>query len=493
MSKNLEKFQVLSIVTKIITLTVGVIQSVIIIRILSVQEYGLVGLVLSIGAFIGIYQHLGLQEGIIREVSATKKKKQAAKVISTSLLMRLFITIPLAILLFLLAGIISVKVYNQPEITAILRFFSLILILQGIEGIFGAALAGLQKFKALFSAQIVSSLIALGLLTSFTYFMRVPGFFYAMALASLLMTSILLTLVAKNLGKNIAFPRREEFKKILNRVFEISFIIYLARILFTFWQRMGILILGFFVSAFELGLFNMALVFGTKLVILSHAISEVNLAVMTKKFSENYEDFIKTFKRNFVKVFSFVLFVSLSVIFFAREIIVYILGNKYLPALKIIPLIITAFFIYTVIDLTANSLFVPARKQRFRLYTFIITVIVSGIAIYLLIQTDSAPFAGAQIQDTNKSFGTALGLFAGILAGGLYLIGEARQRFKINVIAKKEILIVLALLPIIITNFFSAGLISKMIIYVLNTGLFALIIQKLGIINFKNLKTLVKS
>lgn len=480
MSQQLEKFQALSIFTKGITLAVGIIQSLAIIRILSVAEYGIVGLIISIGSFIGVYQHLGLQEGIVREVSATKRRDEAAKVIFVSFLARLFITIPIVILLFVFARFISVNLYHQKEIIGILRFFSLILLLQGIEGVIGAALAGLQKFKALFGAQIISSIIALILLVSFTYFWSVNGFFYAMALASVFMIIIMLVPLAKELGNNIIRPARREFKEILYHILGISFIVYLARILFTFWQRMGILILGLFpfITNIELGFFNMALAFGTKLVILSNAVSEVNLAVMTRKFAENYEDFIATFKSNFIKVFSLVLFISLSVIFFAKEIIVYIIGTKYIPALKIVPIIIISFFLYSVIDLIANSLFVPSKKQIFRFYTFLITVIISGASIFLFIKGDNL-------------IGTSLGLLAGILAGTIFLIENARRQFKIQIISKKEILIILTFLPIIIAGFLNISFAPKVIIYVLNAGLFAFAVQKLEIVNLKNWKRIL--
>jgi len=58
--KDLGKWQFVSMMSQGLAMVAGLVQTFVIIRILSVGEWGLVQLAISIGGALGIYQHLGL-------------------------------------------------------------------------------------------------------------------------------------------------------------------------------------------------------------------------------------------------------------------------------------------------------------------------------------------------------------------------------------------------------------------------------------------------
>src|SRR4030066_827953 len=101
--KSLEKWQIVSFVSRGVAMVLGIIQSFIILRILSVGEWGLVQLAVSIGAALGIYQHLGLASAVNREIAATDKNTDVFKIFITSTTVRYLVTIPLSLGLFLAA------------------------------------------------------------------------------------------------------------------------------------------------------------------------------------------------------------------------------------------------------------------------------------------------------------------------------------------------------------------------------------------------------
>jgi O-antigen/teichoic acid export membrane protein len=146
---NLAGIQLLSLTTKAITTTLGIIQSIIVVRILSPAEFGLVGLAMAIGTVVGVSQHLGIVDGAIREIAVRKKKEEIGKVFWVSNITRQAVTIPLSLLLMLLARPVAEGIYGRPEITPYIYMFASILILQGVEGVFGATLTGLKKFVSL--------------------------------------------------------------------------------------------------------------------------------------------------------------------------------------------------------------------------------------------------------------------------------------------------------------------------------------------------------
>ena len=82
--KSLLKWQAISFISRGLAMAVGIVQSIVIVRILSVGEYGLITLATSIGGAFGIYQHLGLASGSTREISSAKNNKEIFEIFLTS-------------------------------------------------------------------------------------------------------------------------------------------------------------------------------------------------------------------------------------------------------------------------------------------------------------------------------------------------------------------------------------------------------------------------
>jgi len=81
--KDLGKWQIISFISRGMSMVVGIVQSFAIIRILTVSEWGLVQLAVSIGGALGIYQHLGLASASTREISAAKEDSEVFKIFVT--------------------------------------------------------------------------------------------------------------------------------------------------------------------------------------------------------------------------------------------------------------------------------------------------------------------------------------------------------------------------------------------------------------------------
>ncbi len=469
--KRLVKFQIWSIITQAITISISTVQNLIIVWLLTPAEYGLIGLVLSIGAFIGVYQHLGLVDGAIREISIQKKKREAAKIFWTSLFARLIITVPVSIAVYFLAEVIAMKIYHRPEIIFPLKLFAFALILQGIQGIVGAALSGLHKFFLIYLIQIFDSFFTLGVFVFLVWQQRFIGFFYALILTTIVMIFALFIALWISLQK-MPYPKLFEFKKYFKAVFDIGFVLYLSKILYVFWQRMGILILGYFVLPMSLGYYNFSLVFGTKLTLLSQALSEVNLAVMSKTFSEDFKKFKQMSLRNFLKVTSFLWLIAATLMYFAKEVTIYIVGEKYIPALPIINIIIFAFLFYAVLDLISSSILVPAKKHYYRLYSFILVVVISFATILILLNQ------GWDIK------GVALGSMLGIAVALLYIFYVIFTKLKFNLLSKELFIIILILSPLILLTYINLGFVYKILIYFSLVVIYLFYLQKKKIATF---------
>src|SRR3990167_10566143 len=102
--KDLTRWQLISFISRGVAMAFGIVQSFVIVRILSVGEWGVVQIAVSIGGAFGIYQHLGLASGSTREISAAKNDTEVFKIFVTALVIRYVVTIPLVLFLFFSAN-----------------------------------------------------------------------------------------------------------------------------------------------------------------------------------------------------------------------------------------------------------------------------------------------------------------------------------------------------------------------------------------------------
>lgn len=380
MQGDLARTQFLSLATKAATLVLGLAQSVIVIRLLSKGEFGITGLVMSIGGLIGVTQNLGIVDGAIREIAVLKNKDEMGAVFWVSHLVRQMVTVPLSVGLMALAGIIAARIYHRPEITPYIEMFAAVLILQGLQDVLGATLTGLKKFVQLYAIQIITAAANVAIFGLLVWKFRVTGFFLAIILTTTLMVVLLLAAIWQELKGHLRWPDVATLKIFARRVMRIGAYMYLSRIGFVVWQRLPILLLGGVVAVDELGYLNASLTFGSKLTIIAAALSEVNLSWMSSLFSTSPEEFRRVAQRNMQRVLLLLAALTLVLIFFTPELLQYVVGEQYLPAQRIIILMTLAFFLYSLIDVGTSSVLVSANRPRLRAVIYgVMTAITAAV------------------------------------------------------------------------------------------------------------------
>ncbi|MBI3255872.1 MAG: oligosaccharide flippase family protein [Candidatus Andersenbacteria bacterium] len=415
---DLAKTQVLSLVTKGVTTALGIIQSVIVVRLLSRGEFGLVGLVMSIGGVIGVSQHLGIVDGAIREIAVLKNRREVGKVFWVSHIARQIVTVPLSVGLFLLAGYIAVKFYDRPDIMPYSQIFALSLILQGLQDVLGATLTGIKKFVSLYVVQIVTAAINIAVFGYLTWRWGITGFFWAVIVTTSIMVVIFAALIARELKGNLALPTWGDIRQYGRRVLRIGIFMYISRIFFVLWQRLPILILGAELAADDLGDVNVSLTFGSKLTIIAMALSEVNLSWMSTLYAREKKEFERVATRNMHRVLVVMLLLTLVMLFFTPEILRYIIGSQYMNAQPLILIMTLAFFLYSLTDIGTSSVFVPADKPKLRMYVYgLMTALTAGLIVLIRrgsLEAAAAVLAGAvaayiaMLLVAKKSFGISL-------------------------------------------------------------------------------------
>ncbi len=430
---DLARTQFLSLFTKAVTTALGIAQSIIVIRILSPAEYGLVGLVMSVGGVIGVSQHLGIVDGAIREIAILKNKREVGKVFWVSHLVRQCVTIPLSVGLLLLAGVVAEQVYGRPEITLFLQIFAGVLILQGFQDVLGATLTGMKKFVSLYVIQIVTAALNVAVFGYLTWRFNITGFFLAIVFTTSVMVILLAYVIARALRHNLELPDWGDVKRYGWRVMRIGAFMYMARIFFIVWQRLPILLLGGVLAAEELGYLNVSQTFGSRLTIIAMALAEVNLSWMSSLYTRGRQEFKQVVTRNMRRVLLVMMLIVLVLLFFTPEILRYVIGEQYLPAQRLILVMTLGFFLYALTDIGSSSVFVSADQPRLRAYTYGLMTTISGAIIALLLLVRPDPFLAT------------LAVLAGALLSYIITVIVAHNRFGINFLTEQLVWLLVAL------------------------------------------------
>ncbi|MDP3685676.1 MAG: oligosaccharide flippase family protein [bacterium] len=423
---DIRTVQVWGVLTKAVTAVLGILQTVIILRLLGPEAYGIVGIVVSLGALVGVSQHVGAVDAAIREIAVADTPQRRAAVFWVSLWFRLLITVPISMLLALAATWIGTRLYPFPEIPYLVRLMSLILVLHGVQGILGGAYTGQRAFGVLYVLQFVTAVLNVPLFAGLVWWRGINGFFEAVILAALVFSVLLAIFLRRALGGTATHPKIAEIRGVLADIIHTGAWTYVARILSVAWQRVPILLLGRWVSPEIVGLFTAATTFGSKLQLLAAALGEVNLAFLSKAFAQSREAFRRLAIRTLEDVGAVTLLGGLFLVLFARELVPILAGREYLGALRFIPAVTWAYAAFAFLDIASNTVFVPARRANFRAAGFGVMTVGTLVVMFGL----------RSVPETAVN----LGLLAGALIGLATAAGIATARMGLSLFPRTLLL-----------------------------------------------------
>jgi len=367
-------------------MALGIIQSFVIIRILSVQEWGLIQLAVSIGGALGIYQHLGLASASTREISGAKKTSDIFKIFVTSISIRYLITLPIVFGLYIYSDKIAIDVYKSPEISFPLKMYAIALFFQGFQSILNSVISGMKRFKQLFTYQVAISVLSILLYVPLVYLYKIPGYFYAFLAFNVLNTLFLLLVALIPLRGQLILPSAKDFKLLFKDIFSISIGIYIVKIIYTNWEKLGGTLLGLNNAAEIVGIYAFAALFAKKILSISDAVTDVNLPVLSEKYQADINDFKKTFKSNFDKVYALILLSAAAATYWSRELVTLVVGSdKYNQSLSLIPVLVLAFVIYSVLNIVNSSVLVPVKMTKQMIGSFLVMLLASVGSYFVLV------------------------------------------------------------------------------------------------------------
>lgn len=277
------------------------------------------------------FSKLGLNKASIRFVSmyeGEQNKEHLKGFLITALLLPLLASMIIGVTIFLNRSLVT-SYFADVEILPYIGFFLMVLPLMVLDRVTDAALRGFrnvdQKMKVRL-LQIVSNLILLSGVFLLGY--RIIGAIGALFLSYVLSVSLSLFFVYKNYSEwtPISKPSFE-----LNRWARFASPLYLSDFVYTTTRNLDILLLGFFMTSSDIGVYSIAFSLSALLSFPLSAINQIFPSIISDLYNKGDLDTVENLYQlstRWIYIISFPIFLTLFI--YAGEIITLIFGKEYL-------------------------------------------------------------------------------------------------------------------------------------------------------------------
>lgn len=350
---------------------------------LGTEQYGLLTLGFAFVSFFTAIPLLGLDNGLLRYLPYYRSKRDLSNVkgaITSSLKICVPLSLFIAIIIFIFTDQIANYFFHNPQLAPILRIFSFIIPFSVITTLFSSTFRAFKRIEYVVGLKEILEksirLLAAFLLISFG--LGIMGAAY-----SFLISEIFIFLVAILILEKKVFPifrTKVKANHHIKELLDYSIPLMLSGIMVFMVAWADTLMLGYFKTASEVGIYNAAHPTAALMFILPTAIISLFLPVITELYTKKKTNEIKDI---FKRVSRWIFFVSfpifLMMLFFSKHIILIIFGNDYISAAPVLSILIFGYLFYS-INYTSNNILNMAKKTK---TIFFITLMFVGSNILL--------------------------------------------------------------------------------------------------------------
>lgn len=364
---------------------VGFATSILLARILGTSLLGRYQLGLTVITLATIFTVAGFDRGLIRflPILQMNKKQEGRTLVALNIKISLTLSIAFAAALYFAAPLLSSHYFHSDEMTDVLRVFSIYLPVLSVSRIVSGAMVGLKRTDLnSHISNILSPLVFLILLLLIYLFGgELVSSIFARSASHLLGAVTLIFILLKKLPGSV---QTLDVSVSLRRFFSYATSLMLIGLIYFLLGQMDIIMLGYFVSDSEVGIYSVAvkvamfIIFGLQVV----------LPVVEPHFSELYErkDF-ETIKALFKTVTKWLLYSGLLVfspVVILRFELLNIFGAEFVVGGSIL-LVIGIGHLVNVISGPTGKLLVMTGKEKWEMTNTILIIVLNFFLNLLLI------------------------------------------------------------------------------------------------------------
>lgn len=323
-------------------------------RNLSLEEYGLFCAVFVFVSFFSFLRNLGLGASLIKYIPEFRVKERfdliKSVIIITSSL-RIFISLVFAIAFFLLSDFLAIHYFHNPLASQLLKILSVFFLLSALIDITRNLFEAFQKPFWFPFVDFSKNLFVLGFILLFFYF----GLgVLSPVLAYLAMVFMLPLIFLPVILRSFKFSK---YKLVLSKELVKKFFIFGMPFVFVSISAIVIaqvdtLLLTYFRSLEEVGIYNVVLPFSLLLLQFSSAISVILFPMCSEFWAKGQKERLIN-AVNFIYRYSFMVVIPLGLLifYFTPSLLRIFFGEDYLPGSSAMRILLVGVMLYSIANI----------------------------------------------------------------------------------------------------------------------------------------------
>jgi len=310
----------------------GIAYQIILGRLLGPEMYGLYNLTMSVATIASSFAVFGLLGALARFIPFHLKKGETEIVRSTIDFSSIFVFsngVLFAIALFFLAEHIAVGIFDKPELAAPLRFFSFGIPILGLQRVMRGITRGFKAVKynvLVFNiGDRVIKIVFFLISVIFAY--RLYGAITALIAGALITIVVTMWLIRSRIFPEYSTCRRTP---VARNLLAFSWPLALTGFTFLFVSKTDKILLGYYLTSEDVGIYSPALVIAGMLVFVAEAFKYIFLPTVSEHFARKDTSGLELlFKATSKWIFLVVLPLFILIMLFPRELITLLYGSEY--------------------------------------------------------------------------------------------------------------------------------------------------------------------
>jgi O-antigen/teichoic acid export membrane protein len=359
----------------------GFLSILIISRTVSVSDFGLFNIAISLILMVQPLINFGMLGTMIKFVSShlsRGREAEATHVVKAVFVIKITLSLIMAVLVFLLAVPLSLHVFHQPLLSPLLRIAAWGIFFLSMFNYVKATLWAYKKFLAYVIIQFLTDatkVLTIGLLFLIS----------ALTVVSAVTVFSLLPLLGFGLGfiyfRSVFFSRGTHTNKLYSQLLSFGKWLFLSNLSRRFFLYIGVVLLARMLNSEAAGIYGLALNLTYIFPILVATLTSVLLPEVSR--FRGKKQFTVYYWRS-LKIFAGLGICLTPVLFFARDIILFFFGERYLASIPVF-IWLTIGLLFFAVSHILRPILLSLDKPQIATYADLVSVIVMFIGCYVFI------------------------------------------------------------------------------------------------------------
>lgn len=378
--RKIAKGAVLVFIGTVIGMLLGLVGRIMLVRYITQGEYGIYSLAFVIVSILVLIATLGLDSGSTRQIAFYRGKGDEWKVrgvVLSSLQVAVISSVFLSLVLFFISDLISIKVFHSPELSTPLKVFCIAIPFFVLINLLTSIFRGFDKAgpSVYFQHILISALFPLLLVAVVLLNFQFVGVVYAFVASIVLTCMAFVVYAVRKPPLTLRGKRSASSSLVTKELLLFSLPLCAVAMLNSVAVWTDTLMIGFFKTPGDVGLYNAALPLVRPLPIVFTAMSFFYVPLMSQLYAKNE---IEDIKRSYAVVTKWIFAATLPVFLifalFPEATLNILFGYRYVGAASALQILSLGFFIHTVLG-SAISTLVVMGETRFVMWSVLISTI----------------------------------------------------------------------------------------------------------------------